>query len=101
MAKWYDFLEFDEENYFELVEALYTWLILNHSGENSVEYELQCRIVDEWKFNPGPCYSESKVEKDNFYYPEINEENFEDLFNDLETFIWKRDQTILSYFFWD
>ena len=90
MAKWYDFLEIDEENYFELVEALYTWLVLNHSGQNSVEYELQCRIVDEWKFNPGFLYSESKVEENNLYYEEINEENFEGLFENLNTFLDER-----------
>ncbi len=54
----------DIDNYFEQAEACYTVCILWHGGQNSLLYELQCRI----DFKPGHSWSETKVENENEFY---------------------------------
>lgn len=57
----------DVDNYFEQAEACYTVCVLNHEGQNSKKYELQCRI----DFKPGHSWSESDVENENEHYAEF------------------------------
>ena len=76
-------LKIDNDNYFDVAEALHCWLTLNHRGISSVEYYLLCKS----EFKPGYFWSESQVETENYYYNEIDDSNFERLFNELETFL--------------
>lgn len=69
----------DNENYFDVAEALYAWLSLNHEGQSSDKYSMLCQI----DFRPSPLWSESRVEEENFYFAEIDEENYEEIFKAL------------------
>lgn len=73
----------NEENFMDAVEALYTWLILNHEGQGSEKYELQCRM----NYNPGMGFSESRVEAENYFYGEINEDNYLQIFEEIMLFM--------------
>lgn len=68
--------DINDENLFEWSEALYTWLSLNYDGQWSDRYRAMCSI----DFKPGRLWSESRVEKENPYFCEINEDNWEDIF---------------------
>jgi hypothetical protein len=72
-----------DENYFELAEAVHAWLSLNHEGQWSDTYRLLCRS----KFNPGPMWSESRVESENPYFTEITAENAEQLMQAIDQFL--------------
>lgn len=76
-------LTVDTENYFDVAEALHAWLSLNHEGQSSDTYALLCRS----QFNPGPSWSESRVERDNFYFAEIDADNVERLMGEVEAFL--------------
>lgn len=76
-------LQVDNENYFEIAEALHCYLTLNHRGLFSEEYELLCMS----QFKPGSMWSETRCEEENVYYNEINENNFKRLFEELTTYI--------------
>lgn len=71
--------EVTAENYFDVYEACYTWLSLNHEGQWSPAYELLCKS----EFNPGPMWSEHRVVDENPYYGEITRENVEELVEEL------------------
>lgn len=58
-------IEINEDNYFEIGEALHTVLTLWHDGGRG--YELLCRS----QYRPGLGYSESEVEENNEYFAEI------------------------------
>lgn len=73
----------NSENYFDYAEALHCFLTLWHEGQTSLKYKLLCRS----QFKPGPLWSESRVETENDYYAEINEENYKALFNELEQYL--------------
>jgi len=68
-----------EDNYFEFAEALHCWLSLNHEGQSSKHYYLLCRS----EFRPDQLWSESRCEAENEVYRLITEENFEELFEEL------------------
>jgi len=76
-AKKYTLL--DTENYFDQAEALHTVLTLWHEGQASKKYELLCRS----QFKPAPSWSESRVEIENEFFPEI--ESWKDDDSKLET----------------
>lgn len=57
------------ENRFEIVEAVYAWCSLNHTGQYSAEYELLCHIGKQ--FHPGSIWNESRVARENVYYRDI------------------------------
>lgn len=56
----------DDDNYFEIAEAIHTVLTLWHDG--SYGYELLCRS----QFEPSMSWSESTVIDENEYYGEVN-----------------------------
>lgn len=72
----------DSENVGELAEALHCYFSVNHEGQWSEKYELLCQSV----FSPGPLWSESRVIEENYLYPEINESNYLELFNAVNTY---------------
>ena len=74
------------ENYFDIAEALHAWLSLNHEGQWSETYKLLCRS----QFRPGASWSESRVEAENEYYPEINADNAADLMDAVEAILESR-----------
>lgn len=57
---------------FELTEALYCFLTLNHEGQGSDKYEALCAI----DFTPGILWSEQRVIDGNAYFSEITEDNW-------------------------
>ncbi len=59
----------DAENFFDQAEAVYTFCILNHEGMFSTKYKVSCRL----DFKPGHGWSESQVELDNIFYPEVSQ----------------------------
>jgi hypothetical protein len=61
----------DQDNYFDVAEALHAWLSLNHEGQWSDTYRLLCRS----QFKPGASWSESRVEAENPYFSEITADN--------------------------
>ncbi len=80
-------LKIDNDNYFEVAEAIHAWLTLNHEGQASDTYRMLCQS----EFKPGMLWSESDVELENEYYPEINDKNIESLFNQLTDFLNERE----------
>jgi hypothetical protein len=78
-------LKLDKHEIFDLTEALYTFAILNHSGMWSELYSLQCQISD--YLSVGCGYSESDVEENNMYYPEITEENAPYIWNRIKYYL--------------
>jgi hypothetical protein len=73
-------IDIDEDNIFNISEALHTVLTLHHEGQSSKKYEL----LSMSPFNPSPMWSESRVEKENHYFQEIeslseDDEALEDL----------------------
>ena len=66
-------LKLEKHEIFDLVEALYTFAILHHGGISSDLYSLQCEIGQIYKAGHG--FSESDIEENNQYYPEITEDN--------------------------
>lgn len=66
-------LKMEKHEIFDLVEALYTFAVLNHGGMYSDLYALQCEIGQH--FSPGIGWSESETEENNMYYHEITEDN--------------------------
>lgn len=75
-------LAMEKHEIFDLTEALYTFAILNHGGLSSDLYRLQCEISSH--FNPGMGFSESEVENNNMFYPEITEDNAQYIWNRIE-----------------
>ena len=74
----------DDENCFDIAEAIHAWLTLWHNGISSKEYECLCRS----QFKPGPLWSETSVENENIYFDEINRiEPFDETFERLEEFL--------------
>jgi len=63
------------ENYFDVAEALHCFLTLNHEGQGSEKYASLCAS----KFSPGPLWSEARCERENYIYPEITEENWQEI----------------------
>lgn len=83
-------IEVNEDNYFDVAEALHACLIAWHGGQWSETYRLLCRS----KFKPGMAWSESLVEQENEYYAEIEElcrenkiEELEKLFNGIDAIL--------------
>ncbi len=81
-------LQMEKHEIFELVEALYTFAVLNHGGMWSDLYSLQCQIGQQ--FNPGHGYSESQVELENEFYHEITEDNIQGVWNRVEYYLENR-----------
>jgi hypothetical protein len=87
-------IEINEDNFFEIAEALHTVLILWHGGQYSQTYATLCQS----KFSPGPCWSESDVEKENEFFSQIetmaeqkNYDGLENLMNRINEFVDNRD----------
>lgn len=59
-------IKIDDENYFDIAEAIHTVLTLWHDGKHG--YVLLCRS----KFKPGMAWNENKVISENEYYNEVN-----------------------------
>lgn len=78
-------LQMDKNEIWELTEALYTFCILNHSGQNSELYKIQCQIGN--VFSPSSSFSESKIESENMFYGEIEEKNAPYIWNRLEYYL--------------
>jgi len=75
-------LKMEKHEIFELTEALYTFAVLNHSGQWSDLYALQCKIGQ--YFNPSMGWSESETELSNEFYHEITEDNAQNIWNRVE-----------------
>lgn len=74
----------NDDNYFDLAEALHAWLSLYHTGQGSIEYNCLSRS----QFKPDPMWSESEVERENYFFDEINRiEPYYETFNRLEQFL--------------
>lgn len=73
----------DSENYFDIAEAIYTFCSLNHGGQSCPLYS----ILSMSSFRPSPLWSESKVETENYWYCELNENNIQDWNESLEKYI--------------
>ena len=71
--------QIDDDNYFDFVEALDVFLRLNWGSQWDDKYEKHCEI----DFRPSLSWTEDKVIKDNPYYNEINEDNYEAIFNEI------------------
>jgi hypothetical protein len=72
-------LQMEKHEIFDLVEALYTYAVLNHSGMRSELYSIQSDISS--YFSPGMGWSESQVEEENIYYGEITDDNTQGIWN--------------------
>lgn len=81
-------LAMDKSEVFDLVEACYTFCILWHSGQASELYSLHCEIGQHFKAGYG--YSESEVEENNEFYPEITEDNIFQIWARLEYYLENR-----------
>lgn len=68
------------DDYFDQAEAVYTFCVLNHEGQNSTKYSIFSAQLD---FSPGQGWNESDVEENNPWYPEV--ETWSDA--DLEKFV--------------
>lgn len=58
-----------EDGYFDLAEAIHCYLSLYHEGQGSFKYALLSRSL----FRPGPLWKESRCEKENDFYPLVQE----------------------------
>ena len=76
-------MRINEDNFFEIAEAIHCFCALNHSGQTCKFYS----ILSQSEFKPGPFWSESKVEKENDFYSELTEENVEEIFEQLKQFL--------------
>lgn len=72
----------DEDNFFDVAEAIHAFCALNHTGQNSVLYS----ILSQSDFNPSPNWSETRVESENQHYIELTEQNIESIFDQLKAF---------------
>ena len=79
--------DINEENYFEYAEAIYCFAVLNYGGQDCPMYS----ILSMSAFKPGPSWSESEVERENFHYCEISESNIERLNDQLLKFMETRE----------
>lgn len=73
----------NEDNYFEVAEAIHCFCTLNHSGQTSELYSILSRS----EFKPGAAWSETQVEQENYFYPELTEQNVSEIFEELTTFL--------------
>lgn len=73
----------DNENYFEIAEALHCYYTLNHEGQASELYQALC----ESKFKPGMLWSETVVIAENSYFHEITDNNWKQLKENLEQYL--------------
>jgi len=78
-------LAMDKHDIFELTEALYTFCVLYHSGISSELYSISSQILS--YYSPSRGFSESVVEQDNIFYPEITEDNAQYIWNRLEYYL--------------
>lgn len=81
-------LAMEKHDIFELTEALYTFAILNHGGMHSDLYSLQCEIGQH--YSAGHGFSESEIEEENIFYPEITEDNVRNIWNRVEYYLENR-----------
>jgi hypothetical protein len=75
-------LAMDKCELFDLTEALYAYCILNHNGQNSELYSIQSQISNH--YHAGCGFSESEIENENLFYPEINDDNASHIWTRLE-----------------
>ena len=79
-------MKIDNDNYFDIAEAIYCYAMLNHEGQTSDLY----KILSASEFKPGPLWSEEYVERENYHYGEIcllTESEFLELNNELAEFL--------------
>ena len=81
-------LKMDKNDIFELTEALYTFAVLNHGGMRSDLYSIQSQIST--VYTPSMGWSESDVEIENMFYPEITEENIQGVWNRVSYYLENR-----------
>ena len=73
----------NDDNYFDVAEAIHAFCILWHSGQNSELYS----IFSQSEFKPGMAWSESVVEKENEFYSELTEQNVSSWFESLNNYL--------------
>jgi hypothetical protein len=86
-----DYTLLDTDNYFDQAEAVYTFCVLNHEGQNSVKYSVLSARLD---FKPGHFWSESQVEQENDFYSEVSswsDDELETFCNELDHYFENRD----------
>lgn len=71
----------NEENIFEIAEAIHCYASLNYSGQNSELY----KILSQSQFNPGPLWSETRCLIENEYVSLLNDETCINLSKQLST----------------
>lgn len=76
-------VEINQDNYFEVAEAIHAFCGDWHSGQTSELYS----ILSQSEFHPGPLWSSEKVELENEIYPLLTEDNVSELFGRLRTFL--------------
>jgi hypothetical protein len=82
-------IKIDNDNYFDIAEALHAVLILWHDGQYG--YEVLCKS----KFKPGMGWSESDVEESNEFFKNIESlvdkkqgyNDISDLMDELNNFV--------------
>jgi hypothetical protein len=79
-------LTVNEENFFDIAEAIHCFATLNHEGQTSALYS----ILSQSEFRPGPLWSESRVMEENDWFHELTEENIESTFENLQKFMPER-----------
>lgn len=81
-------LEINSDTYFDIAEALYTWLCLNHKGQWSDEYRRLCQL----QFKPGAGWTEQRVMNGNLYFDTIDENNNQEIFDRLLAFLMRKER---------
>jgi hypothetical protein len=76
-------MKIDNDNFFDIAEAIHCYCTLNHDGKSSELYS----ILSQSDFKPSPFWSESKVINENEFYNEITENNVSELFNELQNYL--------------
>ena len=80
-------IEINDDNYFDVAEAIHAFCSSWHNGQTSELYS----ILSQSQFEPGPLWSESRVELENDFYSELTEANISEYFKSLNKFLDERD----------
>ena len=59
----------NQDNFFDIAEAIHAVLTMWHDGKSSKSYSL----LSQSQFKPSPMWSEYDVESENYYFPEIEQ----------------------------
>lgn len=79
-------IEINQDNYFEIAEAIHCYASLNHTGLWSDLYS----VLSMSEFRPGMLWSESRCEEENEYVSLLDDETCIELAQKLNEFLTER-----------